>query len=231
MNALGDAFVSGLDCEEVLPSDLSEAFRSRAKSIQAKAGQLLIAQGSVADDVFLIISGKLQISIFSANGRETILRDMSAGRLVGEMSAISGENRSASVTAMENSELAVMSGSAFRAFMHEVGGMGYWMSVQLAARVRNLTEKATELATLPISARLQSELLRLAADQGFTDDRCHILLLPTHAELASRIGTHREAVTRELRLLAKDGVATQSGRTLVISSVSKLRMMLERLMR
>src|SRR3546814_3025059 len=86
--------------------------------------------------------------MFAANGRETILRDMGPGRLVGEMSAISAMPRSASVTAVEDSSLGMLSGAGFRAFMQEEPGAGYWMAVQLAARVRNLTEKARDLATL-----------------------------------------------------------------------------------
>lgn len=231
MGALGASTVTGLDLEDTLPDDLSQAFLSHAVTVHARQGQLLMAQGSAAADVYLIVRGKLQISMFSVNGRETILREMGPGRLVGEMSAISDVPRSASVTAAEDSVLAIMSGTAFRRFIRDVPGAGYWMSVQLASRVRNLTEKTTELATLPVSARLQSELLRIATEQGVEGDVCEIRNLPTHADLAARIGTHREAITRELSLLARDGIAKQSGRTLVIQSLTKLRSLLERLMR
>src|SRR3546814_744320 len=132
------------------------------------------------------------------------------------MSAISAMPRSASVTAVEDSSLGMLSGAGFRAFMQEEPGAGYWMAVQLAARVRNLTEKARDLATLPVSARLQSELLRLALERPVDGDRCVIAPLPTHMELAARIGTHREAVTRELRLLHQEGIVGQQGRTLEI---------------
>src|SRR3546814_5844463 len=178
---------------------------TRANTIRTRKGQLLIAEGSTADDVYLIVGGRLQISMIAANGRETILRDMGPGRLVGEMSAISTMPRSASVTAVEDSSLGMLSGAGFRTFMQEEPGAGSWMAVQLAARVRNLTEKTRDLATLPVSARLQSELLRLALERPVDGDRCMIAPLPTHMELAARIGTPREAVTRELRLLHQEG--------------------------
>src|SRR3546814_1367703 len=85
------------DREEILPETLAAAFLARAATVRARKGQLLIAEGSTADDVYLIVGGRLQISMFAANGRETILRDMGPGRLVGEMSAISAMPRSASV--------------------------------------------------------------------------------------------------------------------------------------
>ena len=122
-----------------------------------------------------------------------------------------------------------MSGAGFRAFLNDVPGAGYWLATQLAARVRNLTEKSLELAALPVSARLQSELLRLTMATPREGDRCVMEMMPTHAELAARIGSHREAVTRELRLLAKEGILKQSGRTLVINSVARLKSLLERI--
>src|SRR3546814_20601575 len=103
---------------------------------------------------------------------------MGPGRLVGEMSAISTMPRSASVTAVEDSSLGMLSGAGFRTFMQEEPGAGYWMAVQLAERVRNLTEKTRDLATLPVSARLQSELLRLALERPVDSDRCQNATLP-----------------------------------------------------
>lgn len=221
--------ISGLDAETALPAGLADAFLARATTVHARRGQILISHGSEADDVFLIVRGKLQVSTFSVNGRETILRQMGPGRLVGEMSAISATPRSATVAAVEETVLGRLSGAAFRTFLHEVPGAGYWMAVQLASRVRNLSEKTTELATLPVSARLHSELLRLAVEAGGDPERCEIKPLPTHAELAARIGTHREAVTRELGLLEQEGLIMRSGRALVIPSIARLKSLLERL--
>ncbi len=222
-------FTSGLDVEAVLPAPLSEAFSARATKIRARRGQLLITQGSEADDVYLILSGKVNISVFSANGRETVLREMGPGRLLGEMAAIEGLPRSASVVVVDDALLALISAAAFRTFLHDVPGAGFWMARQLAARVRNLTDKSSELASLSVAGRLLSELLRLAAGSVSQGDQCEIAGFPTHMELAARIGTHREAVTRELRLLRQEGLVAQSGRTLSIVSLAKLRALLERL--
>lgn len=226
-----DVAISGLDVEEVLPADLAAAFSARARQINARKGQMLIAQGSDADEVYLITSGRVNISVFSPNGRETILRDMGPGRLLGEMAAIGSQPRSASVVVVEEAVLAMISASAFRTFLRDVPGAGYWLAMQLAARVRNLTEKSSELAALPVAARLLNELLRLINAAPLNGDSCVIEALPTHAELAARIGTHREAVTRELRLLAKEGRIIQSGRRLEIASRAGLSQLLERLSR
>src|SRR3546814_10860676 len=111
MGAEPDALVGGIDREEIVPERLAAAFMARATTIRTRKGQLLIAEGSTADDVYLIVGGRLHISMIAANGRETILRDMGPGRLVVEMSAISTMPRPASVTAVEDSSLGMLSGA------------------------------------------------------------------------------------------------------------------------
>src|SRR3546814_18538885 len=86
MGAEPDALVGGIDREEIVPERLAAAFMARATTIRTRKGQLLIAEGSTADDVYLIVGGRLQISMIAANGRETILRDLGPGRLGGELS-------------------------------------------------------------------------------------------------------------------------------------------------
>jgi CRP/FNR family transcriptional regulator, cyclic AMP receptor protein len=225
--ALGTA-VLAFDTEDVFPEALKESLLERARTIKARRGQILIAEGALSTDVYYIVSGRVQISLLSPQGRETILREMGPGRLFGELAALDDRPRSASVVALEDSVMANLSGAGFRTLLADVPGAGFWMAQQLAARVRNLTEKTFELATMPVSNRLQSELLRLCNQADIIDDACTIAPMPTHADLASRIGTHREAVTRELGLLANEGLVAQSGRTLTVASVSGLIAMRDR---
>ena len=78
-----------------LPQALAAAFMARASRTQAREGQMLIVQGGASDEVFLILSGRVQVSVFSTNGREAVLREMGPGRLVGEMAALADQPRSA----------------------------------------------------------------------------------------------------------------------------------------
>jgi CRP/FNR family transcriptional regulator, cyclic AMP receptor protein len=220
--------VLGRDKEATLPPALGDALLARARHMPVRRGQIVIADETQSTDVFLIVSGRVQISLLSPHGRETIVREMGPGRIFGELAAIDGYPRSANVVALEQSALAVLSGVEFRDFLSNVPEAGFWMAQQLAGRVRNLTEKVFEMATMPVSHRLQSELVRLAMDAGISDDRSVIPQVPTHADLAARIGTHREAVTRELGLLASEGIVTQVGRTLTINSVGRLQALRER---
>lgn len=224
--------ISGLDLEEALPADLATALMARGGPIIAAKGLMVIAQGAEASDVYLIVSGEVKFSVFSSNGRETSLRKMGAGRLFGEMAVLGDKRRSASAVVVDKAEIWQVSGAAFTAFLRDVPGAGYWLSTQLAARVRHLTEKCSELATLPVAARLHLEIIRLSAEAGLSGDRREIRNFPTHAELAARIGSHREAVNRELRQLEKEGIVSRPNRrTLTIHSLARLRTLMARMTR
>jgi len=214
-----------------VPGPLIDAFMARARLSKARRGQIVIAEGSETSDVYLIRTGKVQFSLFSPQGREVILRELTADRIFGEAAVIDGLPRSVSAIAREDSTLAQMRGEEFLDLLETVPGAALWMSRMLGARVRSLTERAFELATLPVAGRVQSELLRLARESGAAGDQAAIDPLPTHAELAARIGTHREAVTRELNLLAADGILRQSGRRVDILSTKRLQSLYDRIRR
>jgi CRP-like cAMP-binding protein len=208
---------------------LRDAYLARARLVKIRRGQTIISEGSETTEVYLICSGRVQISLFSPHGREVIFREMGPNLIFGELAAIDRQARSANVVALEDSQLAHMRGEDFLAFLGEVPQAGLWMSQLLVARIRNLTARAFELATLPVAGRVHSELLRLARETGDEGDRPVIQPMPTHADLAARIGTHREAVTRELNMLAGEGILRQSGRKSEILSIARLQSLYDRI--
>lgn len=199
--------------------------------MKIRRGQIIIAEGDEPTEVYLLRSGKVQVSLVSPHGREIILRDLGPDRIFGETAVIDSLPRSANIVALEDSVLARLRGDEFLELLDEIPGAGLWMARLLAARVRDLTERAFELATLPVAARVHRELLRLALENDEPGDHAAVRQMPTHADLAARIGTHREAVTRELNLLAADGILRQSGRKIEILSVAKLQSLYDRMRR
>lgn len=206
-----------------MPSSLQAAFLARARLLNARKGQIVIGEGTSGSDVYLIQSGRVFFSRLSPLGREFILRDLGPGQILGEIAALNKVERTVSVTASEASQLHHMSGAKFADFIDEVPGAGLWLAKSFAARVCDLTDKVFDLATKPVAARVQAELLRLAGNLEDNADHSSISFpMPTHAELAARVGSHREAVSRELSLLAQQGLVRQCGRRLEILSLTGL---------
>ena len=98
---------------------------------------------------------------------------------------------------------------------------------RLTRLVRVLSERVVELSTLTVRRRIQVELLRLARETA-PGQKCAVVFpAPTHAELASRVSTHREAVTRGLGELSRAGIVEKRSGTLVIRDVEALAAMVD----
>lgn len=202
-----------------LPEELVALLRDRGTPVRARAGRTLIALGEGGNQVYLVLDGRVQTSLVSLNGRDVILRDLGPGDLFGELAAIDEQPRSASVVALTDCVLACLSGNEFRAAVTDLPPVAHWIARRLTRQVRDLTERVFELNALRVRSRLHCELLRMCAG---ADEAVTVEPAPTHLELASRIGTHREAVTREMRYLMEEGIIQQQRRRLTVLDVPAL---------
>lgn len=192
------------------------------------AGERVIGHADTSFDVLLLIEGTARASLYSADGQRVGFHDMPKGTMFGEISAIDGLPRSASVEAVEDCVIARLSRKHFLALIGENPAFALAVARQLAQHVRRLTTRVFEFSTMAVRQRLWAELLRLASPVPDAPDRAAIDSLPTHAELASRISTHREAVSREMAWLEGRGYCVKQGRNLSIPSIARLSALLER---
>jgi CRP-like cAMP-binding protein len=93
---------------------------------------------------------------------------------------------------------------------------------QLVTKIRALTTRVYEFSTLAVNNRIQAELLRLANLAPKQGKSARIVPAPTHVEIAGRVSTHREAVTRELNRLSRIGITERQGSALVVKDVDRL---------
>ena len=102
------------------------------------------------------------------------------------------------------------------------------MLKRLTRQIRTLSERVFEFSTLAVRNRIHAELVRLASECTQPDGSARLSPPPTHADIASRISTHREAVTRELNDMAQAGLVERKPGALVIRDVARLREMVDR---
>ena len=198
---------------------------ARTRVVKARKGKALLGRGDKSADVFFVIEGRLHVVLFSSQGREISLNDLQGSDMFGEIAAIDGESRSASIVAVTESRLLAMSRADFRAALEASPHASIWLMRKLTGRRRTLTERVFELSALTVQARLHCELLRMAAS---SPSGLEISPAPTHAELANRIGTHREAVTREMRALAAQNIIRTGRRRLEFIDLARLRSAVDR---
>ncbi len=208
--------------KRLFPEPLGEQLAPHARIITRRNGQVIIDHQDESSDVFVVLDGSLRVELFSVNGREIILADIGKGDLVGEFAALDEMPRSATVTATGNCTLATIPGAAFKQAVLGDIRAAEWVVKRLTGRIRQLTERTFEMNALAVRSRLHCELLRLSLDAGVSENTSVISQAPTHQQIASKIGTHREAVTRELGYLQEQAITQQDGRTLTVCDVEKL---------
>jgi CRP/FNR family cyclic AMP-dependent transcriptional regulator len=198
-----------------------ERFLAIARERSHQAGATLIREADEGRDVFLMLAGKADVLAHSPEGRMVIYASVLPGELVGVLAAIDGGARSASVVAHDDGRTAWVTQAEFNALMMQPEFAGS-MHLHFVSRIRSLSERVYEFGTLLVRERLGRELLRLAHEAG-PGDGPHVLdPAPGHLELAARIATHREAVSREMSRLARLGVLKRKGRALQIASCAAL---------
>lgn len=221
-----ERYVNGLR-ENELFAGLSdpdiEAIAQRCQWHRYEDGQEIIGQSDSTTDVFFIVEGVVRAKSYSASGREVSFVDIGAGALFGEFSAIDGRPRSSAVVSLSKCQLGRMSASDFRQVLNDHHAVALRLINLLVRKTRTLSDRIFEFSTQPVQGRVRIELLRMAEDVGADGNRAAIRPAPTHQELATRISTHREAVTRELNHLAGEGIIEMGRRRIDVLDVARLR--------
>ena len=188
-------------------------------------GERVLTHLDRTDDVFFLITGRARAVIYSLAGKVVSFRDLAAGDMFGEFSAIDGRPRSATIEARTPCLIAVMTSTLFWETIETQSKFSGAVLRQEIRNIRELTERVFEFSTLAVNNRLHAELLRLARAGETDGEVAEISPCPKHSDIASRISTHREAVTREVNRLAHLNLIEKQGRALRIRDLPRLERM------
>jgi CRP-like cAMP-binding protein len=190
-------------------------------------GKNIIHAQDITRDVFFLVAGRARVSMYSVAGKPVSFREIGPGDMFGEFAAIDGGPRSTSVEVLETSLVAFLSGTDFKEMLRAQPLVMEAVLVHAVAQIRGLTARVFEFSTLAVNNRIQAELLRLAKAGHVLGRQARISPFPKHGEIASRISTHREAVTRCLNLLEKKKLIQRAGTTLLINDLRELERMVQ----
>ena len=194
----------------------------QCKWTRCKRKQYVIRRDGTDRDVYFVIAGMVRVAAAAGRGRRIIFRDIPAGEVFGEHSAIDGRSSFADVLAVRESLLASMPPEVFRAILAKHAPVRERLLRRLSGSVRELANRVLDLGARSVQCRVWAELLRLARVAGVHDNASRIESAPTHKEIASRVGTSREEVTRELSQLARQGLLERTGRVFLLRDVAAL---------
>jgi CRP/FNR family transcriptional regulator/CRP/FNR family cyclic AMP-dependent transcriptional regulator len=169
------------------------------------------------DSLFMIMDGRIKVTILGDDGREIILTMLGAGDLFGEMALLDNEPRSATAIAVEESELLLLHRNDFQTVIVENPAISAALIKVLSARLRRANHQISTLALLDVYGRVARVIMDMAREEGrrLKDGRI-AFRRATHQEIANRIGTTRETVTRMLKDLERQGLVKIEGREIVL---------------
>jgi CRP/FNR family transcriptional regulator, cyclic AMP receptor protein len=174
---------------------------------------ILFSKGDETDSLYIIISGMVKTVILDEDGKEMILSTQKADEYFGEMSLIDKEPRSATIMTKEPTQMLIIHRNDFLKVFNSNPDMVYDLFKVLLKRLRNATDKVESLAFKDVYGRIAGLLTQLAkprGDQWVIDEKL------THSEIANRIGSSREMVSKILKELSTGGYISTDKKRITI---------------
>jgi CRP-like cAMP-binding protein len=209
----------------------SELDSSRLKQISLlgqrkfyKKDTTILHEDETGSALFVIISGKVKVSRESDDGKEVILTILNESDFFGEMAILDGMSRSATVTAIEESELFLIQRADFLNLLHEHPEISVSLLHELTRRLRASDMKIKSLSLKDAEGKVASVILQLADDIGkIKQGKVEIERLPLQNDLANMAGTSRETISRTIHSFAKRGLIELEGARLRINNYEKFK--------
>jgi CRP-like cAMP-binding protein len=203
---------------------LSAVLRREGHTRRFQRGQALFTEGDRAERVFLIERGWVTVTSAALDGREIVLGLRGAGDMLGELSALDGEPRSATAVTLSDVEAIVVTGSTLTRALDDVAASRELIRM-LAARLRDADRKRLEFAALDTLGRVAWRLLELSERFGHEGEEGISVELPLSQEqLAAWCGASRESTVKALTSLRGLGCIATGRRHVVIRDLEGLRL-------
>lgn len=162
---------------------------------------IIIEQGDDASTLFLLIEGRVKVFLVGDDGREMVFGERGPGSYVGELALLAGGKRSASVQTLEDSDFLVLTRDSFNQIVTSQPSIALSLLRDLAKRTCDLSDEMGALALLDVYGRIRKLIQSHAVEQ---DGRLITERL-THQDIADRVGSSREMVSKILKDLRSGG--------------------------
>ncbi len=222
MTRYGMSTLDRIELLNALAPELRNELSSQCSWLRFAANELVVDYDDTSSDVYFVLSGQVRVLYRAVNGKELILGELGAGSLFGEIAALDERPRSANVTTLAPCEMCLMPAATFVGLLDRAPELKAHLLRLLAGRIRDLNARLAEYGFLQARHRLYAELLRLSRPRKGHDGQRLISPPPFQHDLANRVGTRREVVSRELTTLARQGLVERTRGALVLVDPGEL---------
>jgi CRP-like cAMP-binding protein len=189
---------------------------ARCKSARFKKGDVIFYKTDLSTDLYIVNSGKLKAVLMDDEGDEMVIAQFAKGDFFGELSLLDGKGRSATIVADKDTELSILQKDVFLDVLYKNPRMSVELMATLVERLRKADEMIESLAFLEVSERLINALLENAVEGTGVSGFIKAGKL-THKELAARIGSSREAVSKCLKVLTTKCIVREADGNIMIA--------------
>ena len=204
-----------------LPVAERKAMLAAADMVQVCTGEMLYRKGDPVGGLFGVVQGAFKVSTVGEDGREGILSVLEAGNWFGETSLIDGLPRAHDATAVQASAVLVISPPAFNRLMQR-SVFARAMGALLCARVRALYGLVEDSMLRSTRTRIARRLLTLARGDATLARDARASVAVSQEALAMMLGITRQTLSKELKVLVRDGVLSLGYGRIEIVSMGEL---------
>ncbi|MEM1229134.1 MAG: Crp/Fnr family transcriptional regulator [Pseudomonadota bacterium] len=190
--------------DQALPSAAREALDACTRTRRYGRGEAVVRVNDASRDLYRVMSGSVRVSLIASTGRSITFQVLTAGAMFGEVAAIDGSPRTADVIAEGPCRIGCISAADVQGLCRDHPEFAFMLLRKLAALNRRLTQKVFEYHTYDVRGRVCLELLRLWQERSAGP------LTITDRDMASRVGTTRENVSRIHAELRQQGLLDRS---------------------
>lgn len=200
------------------------ALLSAARPLNLKVREVLFHAGDPGDGCYFLREGVVKAAVVAKDGQERLLAVLGPGALIGELSLIDGQPRSATISALKPSCLMHLSASVFFR-LADANPLVYREALRiLARRLRETNESMVAQGTVPVVGRVARAFASLAQGLGEERPGGRILITNkiTQTDIAGMAGVARENASRAINDLLRDGILAREGNRYVIARPGEL---------
>jgi CRP/FNR family cyclic AMP-dependent transcriptional regulator len=191
---------------------------ARAATLKTyRRGEMIVREGHPGESFFVIVHGRVAVTILSPDGREVVLNTLGEGDHFGEMALLDDSPRSASVVAQEKSDLAILSRAVFLDLLRSNFPLTRALLASFSQRLRRANATIEGLASLDVKSRLARYFRELALARGRrSGGGWAVVVRPSQREIADTIGSSRETVSRTMSQMAEEQLIVPKGKAVYV---------------
>ncbi|MSM39820.1 MAG: cyclic nucleotide-binding domain-containing protein [Geobacter sp.] len=192
-------------------------------------GETLFSEGEPANGFYLLASGGMKLCKISPDGREKVLHFVHPGETFAEAAFFGDGRYPAEARAIDKGEALFFPREAFMGLLERNPQFSLNLIVSLSLLLRRFARQIEELSFAEVPARLAAYLCELIERKSTTfQGKTYLELEMKKGELASRLGTVSETLSRTLRKLREEGIIEVEGSRVIIYDLKRLRELAER---